>query len=516
MPQLLPEKLVAALRAETPVRAELPGDLSRDSRRRVRVAALIGVLAYAVFLACWPVRLGGASSLERTLALVNDLVGLGLCTALWLVASWRMIPDRAVFAIALAVEVIVCVVVSIAGPWASFVRTGHVSTLTWVVPVIILFPLVVPTPPRTTLVVSIVCALTMPAGIAWLAARGLIAVAARDLVAAGVSGAVAVAIAMIAARTVYGAARQRAAAESVGSYDLLERLGQGGMGEVWRAKHAFLARDAAVKLILPQQLQGRMEAREAVVKRFTHEARVTACLRSPHTVQLFDFGVAADGRLFYAMELLDGLNAEHFVYRFGALEPRRVVHWLTQVCHSLGEAHARGVVHRDLKPANLFLCRFGRDADFVKVLDFGLARPVDETAEQRLTSPGVRLGSPGWMAPEQVFGLPTDARTDVYAIGCIAWWLLAGRKPFEADSAGELMRLHANVPPPRLSEHCAQPVPLRLAALVASCLAKEPGDRPPDADRLSAALDDCLDGERWTASDAQDWWREHLPGAVGL
>jgi serine/threonine-protein kinase len=515
MQRLLPEKLLAALRAEAPVRAELPGELSRESRGRVRVAALLGVLAYAVFLAFWPVRLGGATPLERTLALANDLAGLGLCTALWLIASWRAIPDRAVFAIALDIEVIVCVVVSVAAPWAAFVRTGHVFSLTWVVPVIILFPLVVPTPPRTTLAVSIACALTMPAGIASLAARGLIVAAARDVIAAGVSGAVAVVIAMIAARTVYGAARQRAAVESVGSYELLERLGQGGMGEVWRAKHAFLARDAAVKLILPEQLQGRMEAREEVVERFAHEAQVTAGLRSPHTVELFDFGVAADGRLFYAMELLEGLNAEHFVYRFGAVEARRVVHWLTQVCHSLGEAHARGVVHRDLKPANLFLCRFGRDVDFVKVLDFGLARPVSETAEERLTSPGVRLGSPGWMAPEQVFGLPTDARTDVYALGCIAWWLLAGRKPFEADSPGELMRLHAIVPSPLLADHCPHRVPSRLAALVGTCLAKDPADRPADADCLLAVLDNCLDGERWTARDAQDWWREHLPGAVG-
>ena len=249
--------------------------------------------------------------------------------------------------------------------------------------------------------------------------------------------------------------------------------------------------------------------------RFTHEARVTAGLRSPHTVELFDFGVAADGRLFYAMELLDGLNAEHFVYRFGPVEPRRAVHWLIQVCHSLGEAHARGVVHRDLKPANLFLCRFGRDTDFVKVLDFGLARPVSETADQRLTSPGVRLGSPGFMAPEQVFGLPTDARTDVYAIGCVAFWLLAGRKPFEANSEGELMRQHANVAPPPLATQGARPVPSRLAALVAGCLAKDPRDRPADADRLCEALDGCLDGERWTASDAHDWWREHLPGANG-
>jgi serine/threonine-protein kinase len=176
-------------------------------------------------------------------------------------------------------------------------------------------------------------------------------------------------------------------------------------------------------------------------------------------------------------------------------------------------AHAHGF-HRDLKPANLPCCLVATPISS-KVLDFGLARPVSEPAEQRLTSPQVRLGSPGWMAPEQVFGLPTDARTDVYAMGCVAWWLPAGRKPFEAESAGELLRLHANAPPPLLAEQCPQPVPPRLAALVSSCLAKDPSDRPADADRLSAALDECLDGERWTAGEAQEWWREHLPGAVG-
>jgi len=307
-----------------------------------------------------------------------------------------------------------------------------------------------------------------------------------------------------------------AAAERAGSYTLLERLGAGGMGEVWKASHAMLAREAAVKLILVEQLQRPAQGQADVVQRFTQEAQVMASLRSPHTVELFDFGVAADGRLFYAMELLDGLNLEHYMHRFAAVEPRRAVHWLAQVCHSLGEAHARGVVHRDLKPANLFLCRFGRDVDFVKVLDFGLARPAVEGADTRLTSPGVLLGTPGWMAPEQVFGLPADARTDVYALGCIAWWLLAGRKPFQADSAGELMRLHANAPAPPLAAYCKQPVPARLAALIATCLAKEPDDRPADADRLCTALEDCVDGERWTERDAQAWWSEHLPGAVGL
>ena len=516
MPLLLPAKLMAALRAEPAGRTELSGDVLAESRRRVRVAALLGALTYTVFLAYEPVRLANASALERTLALANDLVGLGLCAALVLVAAWRAIPDRAVRGIALAVEVIVCGVVSLTSPWASFVHTGVVHSLTWAVPVIILFPLLVPTPPRIALVVSILCALTMPAGIAWLDARGLIVVTAQEVLAAGVSGAVAVAIALIAARTVYGAARQVAAAQRAGSYTLLERLGQGGMGEVWKASHSMLAREAAVKLILVEQLQRPQQGQADVVKRFTQEAQVMASLRSPHTVELFDFGVAVDGRLFYAMELLEGLNLEHYMHRFAAVEPRRAVHWLTQVCHSLGEAHARGVVHRDLKPANLFLCRFGRDVDFVKVLDFGLARPFAKEEDTRLTSAGVLLGTPGWMSPEQVFGLPADARSDVYALGCIAWWLLAGRKPFEAPSAGELMRLHANAVPPPLAARCTQPVPARLAALITTCLAKDPNDRPADADRLCAALEDCMDGERWTIRDAQAWWDEHLPGAVGL
>jgi len=515
MPRLLPEKLLAALRAETPVRAELPGELSRESRGRVRVAALIGVLAYTVFLAFWPVRLGGASPLERTLALANDLVGLGLCAALGLVASWRMIPDRAVFTIALDVEVIVCVVVSVAAPWAAFVRTGHVFSLTWVVPVIILFPLVVPTPLRTTLLVSIVCALTMPVAIALLAARGLIVAAARDVIAAGVSGAVAVVIAMIAARTVYGAARQRAAAENVGSYELLERLGQGGMGEVWRAKHAFLARDAAVKLILPEQLQGRTEARDEVVKRFAHEAQVTADLRSPHTVELFDFGVAADGRLFYAMELLDGLNAEHFVYRFGAVEPRRAVHWLTQVCHSLGEAHARGVVHRDLKPANLFLCRFGRDADFVKVLDFGLAKLVHGDGPAVHDSrAGIVMGTPHYMSPEQCHGKEVDARSDVYSLAVMLYEMLTGRVPFSGRSYSAIAVKKFREKPKPIFE-IREDIPPVVNAVVMHALNKKPEERPESVQMFARELEIAI---RAVTEDefivSFDGWHEHFKSQV--
>jgi len=279
--------------------------------------------------------------------------------------------------------------------------------------VIILFPLLVPAPPATSIVVSILCALTIPAGLWALSSAGLIVVNATDYWGQCVTAAVAVFTAGVASQTIYGASRTAAAARRMGSYELIAPLGHGGMGEVWKAEHLLLARPAAVKLILPERLNAANEQRDEVVKRFTREAQVTASLRSPHTVSLFDFGASADGTFYFAMELLDGMNAEHFIYRFGPLEPRRAVHWLLQACHSLGEAHSRNLVHRDIKPANLFVCRYGRDVDFVKVLDFGLIKPLVPPTDVNLTSPGVRLGTPGYMAPEQVFGLATDPRTDL-------------------------------------------------------------------------------------------------------
>ena len=513
MQQLVPARLLAALRPDAATPVELPGDLARESRRRVRVAAALGTLAYAVFLAVELSRLVGGTAPERAIDLAHDAIGLSLCASLLLVSVLRPIGDRTVLGIALAVEVALSGLISVAVPWAGFIRTAHVGSLTWVVPIIILFPLLVPAPPTTALGVSILCALTMPAGLALLASRGLVVAQLSDFWGTSISGAVAVAIATVASRVVYGAGRQVAAARRVGSYELIERLGQGGMGEVWKARHLMLARPAAVKLILPERMQGPSEEREMAVKRFTREAQVTASLRSPHTVELFDFGMSANGTFYYAMELLEGMNAEHFVYRFGPIEPRRAVSWLRQMCHSLGEAHASDLVHRDIKPSNVFLCRFGRDVDFVKVLDFGLTRPVAAAEDGGLTSPGMLLGTPAYMAPEQIFGLPADSRTDLYALGCLGYFLLAGKKPFEAESAGEMLRQHAHATPPPLAGRTPRPVPGRLEAVIMACLSKDPADRPRDADALCDALGESLDGETWSEADARDWWKQNLNDA---
>ena len=510
MKRLVPGRLLAALRPEATARFEPPADVLHASRQRVRLAALLGTGAYGLFLA---VETGGAlggSPLEHRIDLLQDGLSLILCGSLALVASFSTLGDRWVLNAALVAEVILSVLMSIEDPWAAYDRTGHVPGLTWVVPLIILVPLLVPARPRTTLMVSILCAATMPAGLSALAAAGLIATHPADFASAALSGVVAVGIASVASRAMYGAGSQIAAARTVGSYELVESIGRGGAGEVWKAQHLLLARPAAIKLMLPEGLQGPREAREKALARFTREAQVTAELSSPHTIRLYDFGIGADQSLYYVMELLQGANLQHFVYKHGAIEPRRAVHWLQQACHSLGEAHARGLIHRDVKPSNLFLCQLGRDLDVIKVMDFGLSRPGIEPAESHLTREGAILGTPGYMAPEQIFGLPVGPATDLYALGCVAYWLLAGTEPFEADHPGPLLMMHAQSTPPPLSHKARQPIPPRLEALVMACLAKNPADRPSDADRLRADLMGSVDQPPWSATDARDWWASHV------
>lgn len=509
MRSLLPARWRAALSgAEGP--ADLPADTWTESRRRVRVAALLGALAFTTFLA---LELGAPAStgVERAIDRRLDVLGLVLCLVTWVIAALPRAHDRFVLAAALATEVVLCALVSTHVPWAGFVRTGHLSGITWVVPVVILMALLVPTSRRATLATSALALATMPLGLGFLAATGRITAGPADFAISTVTALVAFAIANLASSTIHRAARQAAAARRLGSYELVERIGTGGMGEVWRARHAMLARPAAVKLVRADRVTGPAAARDEALHRFTREARVTASLRSPHTVELYDFGVAADGRLYYAMELLDGQNLEHFVYQYGPIEPRRAVHWLRQACHSLAEAHGLGLIHRDIKPANLFLCARGRDRDVVKVLDFGLAtfaRAAEPGAD--LTQSGVRLGSPGYMAPEQVFGAPSTPRTDLYALGGVAYWLLAGARPFEAEAPAELLRMQAQATPAALAER-SPAVPAALEAVVMACLAKDPGARPRDAEDLDARLAAAIPGEPWTSDCARAWWGAHAP-----
>jgi tRNA A-37 threonylcarbamoyl transferase component Bud32 len=506
MRRLMPARWLAAMRTLPDSRAEPASELARETRPRIRTAAALGTAGYAFLLVMKWSGVVHDAPLDRAIDIAHDIAGFAICGAALLATLWRRIPDRQVLTLALVLELLLAALISTLAVWAGFLHTGHLPGLTWVVPIMILFALMIPAPPRELLLVSAACATTMPLGIAALAAWGQITATASDYWASSLAATIGLALAVVAARTLHGVRAEVASAQRMGGYELVRLIDQGGMGEVWEARHLMLARPSAVKLILPERLQAEGPARAAALERFTREAQITASLRSPHTVQLFDFGVTSEGVLYYAMELLEGVNLEHFVCRHGPLAPRRAVYWLRQICHSLGEAHASGLTHRDLKPANLLVCTYGREHDVVKVLDFGLARRATAAEAPRLTRAGAWLGTPGWMAPEQIFDGAVDARTDLYALGCVAYWLLAGERLFDGEEQGELLRQHAQSDRVRLSERAKQPIPAALEDVVMACVAKDPGARPRDADEVSARLAASVPGEPWTSADAGAWW----------
>jgi serine/threonine-protein kinase len=345
-----------------------------------------------------------------------------------------------------------------------------------------------------------------------LHATGVVAVDAVSYATAMIGAAIAIALSHLGAPAVHGLAWEALAVPELGSYQLEEKLGEGGMGEVWRARHRLLARPAAVKLIRRAPVSGPAgDLSEDLMRRFEREARATATLRSPHTVELFDFGVSPDGALYYAMELLEGLTLDALVRRHGPVPAERAIFILRQVCHSLSEAEARGLVHRDIKPANIFLCRHGEDYDFVKVLDFGLVTSLDDEpalAATRTLGHQIR-GTPSFFAPEQVLGREVDGRTDIYALGCVAYWLLSGSLLFTDESPIAQAMHHAQTPAPRLAERAAQLLPEALEETVMACLAKDPGSRPASARELSRRLAAVPLSADWTEDRARSWWLRH-------
>jgi serine/threonine-protein kinase len=291
-------------------------------------------------------------------------------------------------------------------------------------------------------------------------------------------------------------------------------MGKGGKGEVWRARHRLLVRPAAVKLIRRDALRGLTTTTpDRVLRRFAREAQATAQLECPHSIQLYDFGTTRDGSFFYVMELLNGLDLETLVERFGPQPAERCVYLLRQACHSLEEAHSRGLLHRDIKPANIFCCRYGIELDWVKVLDFGLVYGEGDTVSQtKLTAEGTVTGTPAFMAPEALMGdAALDARTDLYALGCVAYWLISGRMVFEAPSPMKLALMHVDKPPVPPSQVTELPVPPDLDRLILDLLAKRPADRPASAAYVSARLEAIRLDSPWTQERARAWWMSHLP-----
>jgi eukaryotic-like serine/threonine-protein kinase len=317
--------------------------------------------------------------------------------------------------------------------------------------------------------------------------------------------------AIVISQVVTRLGQQLAKAREMGSYELGERIGRGAMGEVYRARHRMFARPAAIKLIRPDAVApGDTNAAGLAVRRFRREAEAAAQLRSPHTVALYDFGVTADQTLYFVMELLEGMDLQSMVTDHGPLPARRVIYLLRQVCDSLNEAHAMGLVHRDIKPANLHVGHVGLKHDFVKVVDFGLVKSLKggDTLESQATQDGLSPGTPAYMPPEAVRGDPVDGRSDLYALGCVAYYLLTGLMVFEADSGLKMIAHHLQTRPVPPSRRAGVKIPSALDDLIMRCLEKNPDDRPAGADEVGSALKE-MDVDRWTQAEAIAWWQEH-------
>jgi len=298
----------------------------------------------------------------------------------------------------------------------------------------------------------------------------------------------------------------------VGSYTLLERLGSGGMGEVWLARHRLLARPAAVKLVRESAFSWGEEG-QVVRQRFAREAHATAELQSPHTVQLFDFGTTETGGFYYVMERLRGMDLQRMVERFGPIPEARAIALLKQACLSLAEAHGLGLVHRDVKPANLFVCRLGREYDFLKVLDFGVVSRHRRASSEPVTVSGLILGTPAFLAPELVSERTAfDCRADIYALGCVAYWLLAGQPPFNSTDPMVLLADHARTVPQPPSTRRPGTISPEMDALVLACLEKDPANRPSSAEVLGGQLDALSIAAPWDQRLARAWWEQHGEG----
>jgi hypothetical protein len=299
-------------------------------------------------------------------------------------------------------------------------------------------------------------------------------------------------------------------ARRMGQYRLTESIGKGGMGEVWKAEHALLARPAAVKLIRPEVLDPSDPDRaESMIRRFEREAQATAKLRSVHSVELYDFGITASGTFYFVMELLDGIDLERLVKQDGPLQPARARYLLRQVCDSLQEAHEKGLVHRDVKPANVLACRLGGNYDFVKVLDFGLAKHHEPDAagqDAKLTREGMVIGTPAYMPPETITRGISDARSDIYALGCVMFWTLTGELVFEGSAAMSMVARHAQEVPEPPSKRSESSVPSGFDRVVLACLEKDPEARPQSTAEVKRMLDACELEDSWTEADAEKWW----------
>jgi eukaryotic-like serine/threonine-protein kinase len=503
--------------------AQLPPELQAQVSHRLQRFTLVGL------------SLGGTVLLLHFLMPSLHILGRQYSTALgmlcmmtlsftlFLSLQYNKIPLEKVGIVASCYQVLGAIFLTIfadSRPWPSEQVLPSISPVAlWLV----LNPLIVPNSTRRTFVGSVLAAFAEPMVSFGMIRLGVMQMPSTTaLVWRFFPTFVALIPATLASQFMYRLGIQLKNARELGSYQLLQLIGKGGMGEVWLAKHRLLARKAAIKLVIVEELKehskdASLRSRSAI-QRFEREAQATSGLRSPHTIEVYDYGVSNDGTFYYVMEYLDGMDLQRLVEKDGPVPPERAVFLLRQVCHSLYEAHKTGLIHRDIKPANIFVSQQGMDHDFVKVLDFGLVAAMREgkkhvNQETGLTQENSILGTPAFMPPELIQGdLRPDGRADLYSLGCVAYYMLTGTVVFQAENAMKMMIAHAVEQPIPITQKAN--IPQALADIVHACLEKDPARRPGDAKILSNQLKALNIEELWTEEKRAKWWSQSTGSSV--
>jgi eukaryotic-like serine/threonine-protein kinase len=527
-PMSNPKKKIIQPRVQTPLpgakvetaTTRLPDDLLSEHVQRLAVAGAVGaglwLFGFVMDTIVFPLTVGPA---PRTLTVVIDVLGVVVSAGMFVWIRHMAGAPQTKADVGLLFMVLNAIFVALVNSQARTVTTAAMGHVSWNTIVILVGSMILPATPRKMLVTSVVAASMDPLGI-WIAhLRGIPVPSLVNTFVLFMPNYACAVVATLPSHVLQRVGRRLKQAQDMGSYHLVELLGRGGMGEVWRAEHRLLARSAAIKLVRPELLGAStdVEAR-TMLRRFEREAQATAALSSPHTIRVFDFGVTADRTFYYVMELLDGRDLDSLVREFGPVPADRTLFLLAQVCHSLADAHARGLVHRDITPANIYACRMGLEYDFVKVLDFGLVKVSDRNAMQTtlMTGAHTTTGTPAYMAPEIILNEgEVDQRADVYALGCVAYYLLTGQLVFEADTPMKMFLQHMQAQPIPPSLRSELRIPREVDDLVLACLEKDPAKRPQSAEQLLRMVRQCRSGETWDHDAARGWWQTHLPELTG-
>jgi eukaryotic-like serine/threonine-protein kinase len=486
------------------------GESARDLQDRVaRLAAAVFIMALVMGIASivTHVATGGAATENGGLAHeVLHVAALVPALGIWLRCRGKLMSSHVVESIDAMLTIAACLLYALMG-----ISAPSSLSVAFSVPLAMSYTLlgrsiIVPSSFRRTLLISAAGAAPT---IVYFKIQGVSAAFNQSPESGRVFvlfGTVWCAFAVLAAATnsrqLYGLRARIREIGKLGQYTLETKIGEGGMGTVYRATHAMLRRPAAIKLLAKDRASDKDQAR------FEREVQLTSTLAHPNTIAIFDYGRTAEGVFYYVMEYLDGLDLDKLVKEHGALEPGRAIHILAQVCGALAEAHALHLIHRDIKPANIVLTDRVDEPDVVKVVDFGLVKTLAaDAAESRSDA---ITGTPMYLSPEAITTPEAvDERTDIYALGAVAYYLLTGHDVFSGQTVVEVLSRHMLQEPQPPSIHLESPLPSDLERLVLQCLAKRPAERPPSAASLRASLLACQDAARYDRNSALAWWREH-------